>query len=220
MARVLYKSASLPRNELCEGIAKTIFNLVVSPNNERQVVALMSFDIFMQSSHRSGRTAECSSPFLGDTKTVEIDDPLTDSERSAVRSLLASYGAESPDEMGCYTPSFNDGSSVEVGFKGLADDPEFSSGMIVLHGNSQAITEFLYQIADAGNFIMQPIMDGTPQIVTKESTASAVASRSPEVMIANSANDIATIIASGVEAWDNYRRRAIPDATREIRGED
>lgn len=167
----------------------------------------MSFDIFLQSSHRSGRKAEISNPFTGETQVAEVDDPLTDEERSAVQALLDHYGAESADEFGYYTPTFDDGTSIEAQFKGLADDPDFSGGMISLHGTSNAITDFLFQIADAGNFIMQPIMEGNPAIVTKTSTADSVSTRLPEVLVVQSAADVASIISTGVDAWDKYRRQ-------------
>lgn len=161
----------------------------------------------MQSSLSSGRTAEVTDPFTGQTQVSEVDDPLTDDERNAVLRVLRAHGAEAPDEYGYYTPSFSDGSSVEAGFKGLVDDPNFTGGMISLHGSSEAITEFLFMIADAGNFVMQPIMDGNPEIVTKQATADAVAERFPDVLIAQSSAAIATIISSGVDAWEKYRRK-------------
>ena len=168
----------------------------------------MSFDILMHSSHHSGRKSEVFDPFTGGTRVTAIDDPLTDEERTAVQLLLSQYGAESADECGYYTPTFDDGTSIILHFEGLVDDPKFLGGMISLRANSDAIVKFLFEIADAGNFVMIPMMEGNPEIDTKKTTADSVSGRMPDILVAQSAEDIALIISPGFEAWDRCRKRA------------
>lgn len=167
----------------------------------------MSFDVFLQSSRSSGRSVEVTDPFTGETQVSRVNDPLSERERNALLSVLQTYGVNAPDEFGVYTLLFRDGVLAEVDFDDLIDATNLTGGSVSLRGDSEVGMQFLFSIADAGNFVMRPAMEGNPVIVTKRSTADAVSNEVPDVIIANSAADLTTIMSTGIQDWEKFRRQ-------------
>jgi hypothetical protein len=169
----------------------------------------MSFDIFFQTCNLSNETEEAISPFTGETMQMPVGECVTDDERNSLRKLLASAGASSPDEHGCY---FSDGSRAEVFFGGLEDDPEFSGGMIALRGLSIELTRFMYSLADSGNLLILPAMEGNYAIVTSTANANRIASRWPDATVVNSPEELHMILSTGFDGWKQYRDQVIGDS--------
>lgn len=165
----------------------------------------MSFDIVF-SSCRSGGTKEVVNPFTGETGTVAAAGPLTPEEKKAVQDFLAEHG---------YKPavvSLPDGVLIEVNL-----DDDLSGGMICLRDATPDVFSFLFQLADAGNYMLCPIMEDNSAIVTtSEASQSAGDSGLLEpdaiVHIAKDPHSIAEIIYPAFGDWDAYRNRVIDES--------
>ena len=172
----------------------------------------MSFDIFFQTCHLSDKTEEAVNPFTGEVMRKPVGECITDEERAALKEILSSAGAPTPDEHGCYVPRFADGSAAEVYFGGLEDDPEFSGGMIALRRSSIELTRFMYSLADSGKFVILPAMEGDFVIVTSTANADRVASRWPNAKIINSPDELHVILTKGFDGWKQYRDHVVGDS--------
>lgn len=172
----------------------------------------MSFDVFFQTCNLSDETEDAVNPFTGETMQKPVNESVTEDERNALKKILASVGAPSPDEHGCYVPQLSDGSTAEVYFGGLVDDPEFSGGMIALRGSSIELSRFMYSLADSGNLAILPAMEGDFTIVTSTANAQRVASRWPEATVVDSFDQLHVILTKGLEGWKQYRDQVVGDS--------
>lgn len=172
----------------------------------------MSFDVFLQTCNLSDKTEDAVNPFTGKAIRKPVGESVTDEERSALKETLASAGARNPDEHGCYVPQLSDGSTAEVFFGGLADDPEFSGGMIALRGLSIEMTRFMWSLAESGNLVIIPAMEGDLTIVTSTANAQRVASRWPNATVVDSPDELHVILTKGFDGWKQFRDQVVADS--------
>ena len=169
----------------------------------------MSFDVFFQTCNISERFEERINPFTGKTIQSPVGECVTDAERQSLKTILAAAGAKDPNENGCYLPQLPDGSRAEAYFGGLADDPHFSGGMIALRGLSIELTRFMWALADSGNLVILPAMEGNSKIVTSTINARRVATRWPNATVAQSPDELHLILAKGCDGWKHYRDQVL-----------
>jgi hypothetical protein len=165
----------------------------------------MSFDIILQTCNLTDKTKEAVDPFTGDTIQIPTGEHVTAAERSALIELLAAAGASEPDKSGIYHPRLSDGSSAEVYFSNLASDPDFGGGIIVLRGLSPEQTRFIFSLADLGNLAIYPGSQGAVAIVTSVANAQRVVSRWPDVVVAQTPEELHVILRKGFDGWKQYR---------------
>lgn len=161
----------------------------------------MSFDISFMSCRTSG-TEEKEHPFSGEVVTVPVSGPLTPKERKQVNLLLTSHEYDSAVVQ----------LAPDVYLEVSVDDNR-TGGMIFLRNATPAEFQFLYDLADAGSYILCPVMEGNPWIATShealESGWSAHLDPGTAIHVVNSPLDLAEIIYPAFGDWDAYRRRVV-----------
>ena len=162
----------------------------------------MSFDITFISSRYSGRTQEVRNPFTGEIQLGEVSDPLSDDERTAVQQVLRGYGLTEVDEHGLGHVQFAGGQSIEVIFENLFS-PDFISAGAFLRGLSDDIAKFIFEIAEAGRFI---IVDQEGRaMVTSSVPQESISEEYPDAKLAESGADILAALKAGFDEWSGYR---------------
>lgn len=157
----------------------------------------MSFDIFFQPCR-----------FTGDAQAVLSNEPLSPAELKAVQQVLERADAHGPDQHGCYVVQLDDGGGAEVfSSSGLA-----SGCMVALGGITADLLQFLFELLDAGNWVMIPAMADTAAITTAPGSLKGVPGDFPRVVVCSSAQDLGILLADGVQAWEKYRAQVVADA--------
>ena len=159
----------------------------------------MSFDVFFQTCNLSEESEEVVNPFTGETMQNPVGETASDSEREAIARLLADCGAATSDEHGCYVVELSDGSSVELFFSGLSEDPEFSGGTAALRGLTPVLSAFLYDLASRGNLAMLPATEDGATIVVSDDAAKSVASRWPDAIVIENTDALHALLSNGVD---------------------
>ena len=99
----------------------------------------MSFDLYLRT-FREGQSA------TGDA--------------SAARTVLQRFRHERNPEFDTYTIALDEGSRVDMRAEGLEGDGEpFTGAMFPLHGLSDAIGAFIFELARAGDCVIFPAME-------------------------------------------------------------
>jgi hypothetical protein len=143
-------------------------------------------------------------PFTGKAKVVLVNEPLDTAELEAVRKVLERANANGPDEFGCYVVKLDGGGSAEV----IGDDLQ-TGCMVKLWGMTSALSQFLYDLLKAGNWVMLPVMEDTVAITTSPGSISGIPDDFPKVVVCNSHDDLALLLTKGVRAWENYRDQIV-----------
>ncbi|MEM9347045.1 MAG: hypothetical protein AAGB26_10555 [Planctomycetota bacterium] len=162
----------------------------------------MSFDITFISSRHSGRTQEVRNPFTGEIQLGKVSDPLSDDERTAVQQVLRGYGLTEVDEHGFGHVELAGGHSLEVIFEHLFS-PDFTSAGAFLRGLSEDIAAFIFEIAEAGRFV---IVDQKGRaMVTSSVPRESIAEIYPDAEVVRSGADIMAALQAGFDEWSGYR---------------
>ncbi|MFH1303801.1 MAG: hypothetical protein ABIK07_22310 [Planctomycetota bacterium] len=172
----------------------------------------MSFDIFLQTCHLSDQTVEDVNPITGKRVHKVVGETVTETERETLKKLIASKGADAPDEFGCYVITFADGSATELYFEGLSDDAEFSGGVVTLHEPSEELTQFLYSLAEGGNLGILTETEAGKIVVTSNENAQLVEPRFPGAIVISSPEALHLILGRGFDHWIAYRDRVFDDS--------
>lgn len=162
----------------------------------------MSFDISFLSSRYTGTTKEVRNPFTGEIHLGEVSDPLSDDERTAVQQVLRNYGLKEVDEHGFGTVEFASGHHVEVIFEHLFS-PNFISGGAFLRGLSDEIATLIFEIADAGRFVV--VDQEGRAFMTSSVSKEQIAAEYPELTMVKSGADVLAALKAGFDAWAGYR---------------
>lgn len=159
----------------------------------------MSFDIFFQTCRYTGQTKTVKNPFTGQDVVSTESEPLTAAEVKAVREVLARYRPSDPldDDVRVRMP---DGSEAEVFGKNLE-----SSCMVALRGLTPALSQFLFELLQAGNWVMLPAMDDDVSITTAPDRVAGLPDDFPRLVECRSAQELHQLLTGGVQAWERYR---------------
>ena len=169
----------------------------------------MSFDIYFLTSRQKKDQVESENPFTGEKSLTNLPSPITEDERYLIKDILSKYGATQPDRFGFYSPVLEDGTTLEMNFKGLYDDPEFTGGAIHLRESSIATFNFIFKVAAAGNFIVIPVMEDNPTIVTSLEIEQSINSEFPNVVVVTNGSELAEVISGGINVWEKYRDKVV-----------
>jgi hypothetical protein len=151
----------------------------------------MSFDIFFQ-------------PCRFHCMSGQVNDPLTPIEAEAVLWTLKGPNARKPDQHGCYVVELDDGGCAEV----FAS--ELKKGcMVALRGLTPGITQFRFDLLDAGKWVMLPAMEDTVAITCCSENAKRLPPDFPKLVVCGSADELAVLLTSGVQAWEKYRNQVV-----------
>src|SRR5262249_46615234 len=143
-------------------------------------------------------------PFTRETETVRVSDPLTPSELQAVQAVLKKAKARGPDEHGCYVAEFPDGGGAEV----YGDNLE-ESCMVAVRGITPTLLEFLFDILNAGNWVMLPAMEETVAITGSPNAVKNPPEDLPKVVVVNAVDDLGVLLSKGFGAWKKYRDQVV-----------
>ncbi|MEZ6140914.1 MAG: hypothetical protein R3B84_10115 [Zavarzinella sp.] len=165
----------------------------------------MSFDIHFQTCNLGTRTTKRKNPFTGKMQSVPMDDGLTDSERVAVRKLLKSAGAATPDEFGCYAVEFKDGGSAEVFASELTGTEQCDGLMVSLQGLTPEVVKFLWELCHVGGMAATPVMEDAVVVVASPEQFQRVKSRWPSAVVVGSPEELGRLLSGGFAGWESHR---------------
>jgi hypothetical protein len=157
----------------------------------------MSFDVFLQRSV-AGKPAQVN--------------------REPVLAVLKSNKYDGPDKFGYYIVEFPDGGDVEFSAKGLEATDDFTGCSFSIHGVSAHLSEFMFEIAKAGDMVMLPAMEDFVSILTRgaqrEELPVELANNDPEPVLCGSPEELESLLSGGYNGWKKYRDEVL----RENRG--
>lgn len=166
----------------------------------------MSFDIVFSSCRTSG-TKKRTNPFTGETVMAAVAGPLTSKEKKAVNKLLAEHNYESGEV------HLLDNVRLE-----LQVDDDLTGGMVFLRDANPSVFSFLFRLADAGNYVLSPIMEDNPTIVTTEEAAKSASKahtlEATQIQVVQDAHGIAEIIYPAFGDWNAYRKKFVRGSKR------
>jgi hypothetical protein len=128
--------------------------------------------------------------------------------KKAVNKLLAENNYDSGEV------HFPDNVRLEVQV-----DDDLTGGMIFLREANPTVFSFLFRLADAGNYMLCPIMEDNPMIVTTEEAAKTASTAhtleaDTQIHVVADAHAIAEIIYPAFGDWNAYRKKFVPDSKR------
>jgi hypothetical protein len=120
-----------------------------------------------------------------------------------VQQVLKQAGAQGPDKHGCYVISLADGGTAEVFAKDL-----HRACMVAVRGITAHLTQFLFDLLQAGNWVMLPAMEDSVALTTSLESVKGIPDDFPKIIIVTSAEDVGVLLTKGVKAWQKYLDRA------------
>lgn len=167
----------------------------------------MSFDIVFSSCRTNG-SKKRTNPFTGDTVMAAVAGPLTSKEKKAVNKLLAEHDYDSGE---VHLP---DNVRLE-----LQVDDDLTGGMVLLRDANPSVFSFLFRLAEAGNYVLCPIMEDNPTIVTTEEAAKSASKAhsleaNTQIQVVQDAHGIAEIIYPAFGDWNAYRKKVARGSKR------
>lgn len=164
----------------------------------------MSFDIFFQPCRFSETLVTKKNSITGANQSVLPDEPLSEIELEAVQRVLKRANAHGPDEFGCYVIQLEDGGVAEVFGSELA-----SGCTVALRGMTANLLQFLFDLLNAGNWVMLPVMEDARAITTSPGCLKNIPDDFPRVLVCNSAAELGVLLSKGVEEWEKYRNQVV-----------
>lgn len=144
----------------------------------------MSFDLFFQPCRFAG----------SDGVVGPRNEPLTDGEVQAVRSVLARVCPVGPNQHQCWRVGVGDGGSAELFGTDLR-----TGCMIALRGTTPDLVQWLFSLLVAGNWVLLPAQE-KPCVVTASMDAiRGIPDGFPEVVLCESSDGLGALLAGGIE---------------------
>src|SRR5262249_47327201 len=134
----------------------------------------------------SGLPVEKKNPFTGEVQSVTPDEPLRAAELKAVRRVLKRARAHGPDEHGRYVVELGDGGVAEVFGADLG-----AGCMVALRGLTPDLSQFLYDLLKAGNWVMLPVTEDAVAVTTSPGRMKGIPEDFPRVVVCNAAGELA-----------------------------
>ncbi len=152
----------------------------------------MSFDVFLVA-FRDGKNAPA--------------------DRDAARAVLSRHNYLHDPESDHYRVELSDGSSFSMYSEGLDGGTEvFNGGMIVLHGISPAICDFIFEFGRAANCAILPAMEPACVLLSREDLArhlpASLTDNCQQVVVADGA-EVRAALGGGYAAWRAYRDHVV-----------
>ncbi len=166
----------------------------------------MSFDIIFRPCRYKGIVVEKTNPFTEEVQTVLANEPLNAAELRAVKKVLKQAKAPCPAEHGCYFVELDDGGGAEV----FGSDLE-TGCMVALRGMTPDLCRFLYALLKAGNWVLIPAMEDAVAITASLRSIRGVPDDFPRIVVCNSVEELAALLADGVRVWAQYRDQFVGD---------
>ncbi len=164
----------------------------------------MSFDIVFQTCRFAGSPIEKTNPIKGMARSVLPQEPLTADELKSVEHVLQRANARGPNAHGCYVVQFGDGGRAEVFGSELA-----TNCMVAIRGITGDLLQFLFDLLEAGNWVMIPVMEDLAAITTSPESMKRIPDDFPRVVGCNSPKELGALLAGGVQAWQKYRDQIV-----------
>jgi hypothetical protein len=151
----------------------------------------MSFDVFLQR-FADGQPAQAN--------------------REAVREVLNCANYSGPDEFGFYVISLPDGVEAEFSAKGLQSENSFTGCAFHIRGFSDALMQFMFDIARAGEMVIMPAMEGNPLVMVSEQHKQSIPAdfwESLQPVVIDSPGELGAVLSGGFEGWSTYRAQVL-----------
>lgn len=166
----------------------------------------MSFDVFFQPCRFTGSPIIKKNPFTDEDLTTFPNEPLSELEVKAVQDVLKRANATNPDEHGCYVVQLGDGSGAELFGSDLA-----TGCMVALRGITSELIQFLFDLLQAGNWVMLPAMEDALAITTSPGCLKGIPDDFPKIVVCHSAAELAVLLSDGFQAWETYKDQILGD---------
>jgi hypothetical protein len=165
----------------------------------------MSFDIFFQTCRFATEPVETKNPFTGKVEKLNRSSPLDEAELAAVREALVDRGrATGPDDAGNYAIDLADGGSAEVYAENLRDGCMFAIGNL-----TSGLTAILYDVLDAGRWVMLPAIETSIAITCSPQHVNAAPADFPRIVTCRSSQELAQLLSGGFDSWNEYRNSVV-----------
>lgn len=166
----------------------------------------MSFDIFIFTSNLSDCIEEVENPFTGELSQQPVGEFVTEAERAALLAVIEAYKIAGPDEIGAFVVRLRDQSEIELFMFGIDEPGSFSSGSFVLREFTKEIAQYIYELAHAGNMIIQSTSGGG-FMCTNQEIADRVTDRWVGVGVIGSGDEFYELMIGGFKEWEDYKDR-------------
>ncbi len=80
--------------------------------------------------------------------------------------------------------------------------------MVAVRGITPELTQFLFDMLQAGNWVMLPVTEDFVAITTAPESIKGIPDGFPEIVTVNTADEVAVLVHKGVQAWQEYRDNA------------
>jgi hypothetical protein len=172
----------------------------------------MSFVIFFQPCRFSGKPVKQKNPFTGEEQSVVPIESLTLAEVKAVWAVLKKASPKGPDDFGYYVVKTDDGGEAEVS----ANNPH-ASCMASVRGLTPALVRVLFDLLEAGNWVMVPAMEPNIAITCSPENLKGIPGDFPKVLTCTSADELGALLSDGFKRWPKYRDQVTRGAGRRTR---
>lgn len=164
----------------------------------------MSFDIYFQPCRFGPTPVLVENRFTGESKPELPNEPLKPAQMRAVRKILQNAKTAGPDEFGCYLVELDDGGAAEVFAK------DFATGcMAAVRGITPDLLQFLFEVLEAGQWAMLPVMEPAVAITTSLDYLHGVPDDFPRTVACGTADELGVLLTKGVKAWEKYRDQVV-----------
>lgn len=151
----------------------------------------MSFDIFLQR--------------FANGESAQVD-------KRPVRDVLRSATYRGPDAFGFYIVAFPDGVDVEFSAKGLESAESFTGCAFHIRGFGDGLMEFMFKIAQTGDMVIIPAMEGNPLILVSDQQKKHVPGdlqNTFSLIVVDSAGELGAVLCRGFDGWIAYRDQVL-----------
>jgi hypothetical protein len=157
----------------------------------------VSFDVFLQR--------------FANGESAEVD-------RRPVREVLRAATYRGPDDFGFYVVAFPDGVEVEVSAGGLESEEAFTGCTFHIRGFGDGLLKFMFDVAQAGDMVIIPAMEGRPLVLVLEDQKAGVPANlceSFQPILVRSPDELGAVLTGGFEGWSAYRNHVLRQSRRD-----
>ncbi|QEG16098.1 hypothetical protein [Gimesia maris] len=164
----------------------------------------MSFDVFLLSCSRTGKTNSRPNPFTGQLMEVPVMAPMDAAVAELIRKRLVELGTE-VDANGSATLQLPDGGHAEINASELFCQEECTSLALNVYSNSSSMVDLIYEISNTAGFAIQAAMEDSRAIVTRPALLSSAREIFGEACVSATPDQLQTLLAEGFSDFESYR---------------
>ncbi len=134
---------------------------------------------------------------------------LGEADRERVLDVLHRSRHTGPDKFGFYVVHLADGEDIELCASELEGSGSFTGCTFFLHGMTEAVTNFVFEVARTGDMTMMVTMPNAVPILTAEYQRGHLPrdllDAFPEPALCETGPDLFVLLSQGFTGWKGYR---------------